>query len=56
MFSFKHVIRSSWSKRVTPVNIYLFKFNNINIRKRPEICPKLAIKTAERRDALSEIC
>ena len=30
-------------------NIYLFKVNNKNTRKRCEICSKLIIKTAERR-------
>ena len=30
-------------------NIYLFKFNNRNTRKRCEICSKLTIKTLERR-------
>ena len=29
-------------------NIYLFKFNNRNNRKRYEICSKLTIKTPER--------
>ena len=29
-------------------NIYLFKFNNRNLRKRCEICSKLTIKTPER--------
>ena len=31
-----------------PGNIYLFKVNNRNPRKRCEICSKLTIKTAER--------
>ena len=31
-----------------PVNIYLFKFNNKNTRKRCEMCLKLTIKTRER--------
>ena len=30
-------------------NIYLFKVNNKNIRKRRGICPKLVIKTPEKR-------
>ena len=30
-----------------PANIYLFKVNNINNRKRSEICSKLTIKTPE---------
>ena len=32
-----------------PANIYLFKVNNKNTRKRCEICSKLTIKTPERR-------
>ena len=32
-----------------PANIYLFKFNNINIRQKCKICSKLIIKTSERR-------
>ena len=32
-------------KRVYPANIYLFKVNNRNTRKRCEICSKLTIKT-----------
>ena len=32
-----------------PSNIYLFKVNNRNTRKRCEICAKLTIKTQERR-------
>ena len=31
-----------------PANIYLFKVNNKNIRKRYEICSKLSIKTPEK--------
>ena len=30
-------------------NIYLFKINNINTRKRGEICSKLTLRTPERR-------
>ena len=30
-------------------NIYLFKTNNRNTRKRPDICSKLTIKLPERR-------
>ena len=33
---------------IYPENIYLFKINNRNIRKRYEICPKLAVKKTER--------
>ena len=32
---------------VNPANIYLFKVNNINTRKRYEICSKLTTKTQE---------
>ena len=32
-----------------PANIYLFKVDNKNSRKRYEICSKLTIKTPERR-------
>ena len=32
-----------------PANIYLFKVNNRNTRKRCKICSKLTIKTSERR-------
>ena len=32
-----------------PANIYLYKINNRNTRKRCEICSKLTIKTPERR-------
>ena len=35
---------------VIPANIYLFKVNNKNTRKRCQICSKLTIKTPERRD------
>ena len=34
---------------LTKSNIYLFKVNNGNTRKRFEICSKLTIKTPERR-------
>ena len=36
-------------QRGSPPNIYLFKFNNRNTRKRYEICSKLPIKTPKRR-------
>ena len=35
-----------------PANIYLFKINNRNARKRCKICSKLIIKTPERRQPL----
>ena len=34
---------------LNPINIYLFKFNNRNTRRRCDICSKLTIKTPERR-------
>ena len=34
---------------ILPANIYLFKFNNRNTRKRCQKCSKLKIKTPERR-------
>ena len=37
------------SDRSTPANIYLFKVNNRNTRKRSKICSKLTIKTSEQR-------
>ena len=37
------------SKEINPTDIYLFKFNNGNTRKRCEICSKLTIKTPKRR-------
>ena len=37
------------SKRSNQANIYLFKVNNGNTRKRCETCSKLIIKTPERR-------
>ena len=36
-----------------PANIYLFKINNRNTRKRCEICSKLTIKSPERRHWLT---
>ena len=39
------------SKANNPANIYLFKVNNRNTRKRCEICSKLTIKTPERRQS-----
>ena len=38
-----------WKKTLNQTNIYLFKVNNRNTRKRYEICSKLTIKTPERR-------
>ena len=36
------------TNQLSPANNYLFKVNNRNIRKRCEICSKLAIKTPGR--------
>ena len=36
-----------WGKMGYPANIYLFKFNNRDSRKRCEICSKLTIKAPE---------
>ena len=44
------IARVIFRKKVTPCNIYLFKFNNRNTRKRCGICSKLTIKTPERGD------
>ena len=35
--------------KLIPTNIFLFKVNNRNTRKRFEICSKLILKTPERR-------
>ena len=35
--------------KLIPTNIFLFKVNNRNTRKRLEICSKLILKTPERR-------
>ena len=50
-FVLVHLILTSKTsiKTYNWVNIYLFKFNNNNTRKRCEICLKLTIKTPERR-------
>ena len=37
-----------------PANIYLFKVNKRNTRKRCEICSKLTIKTPERRQEVKQ--
>ena len=42
--TFEHIIINT----NYPVNIYLFKLNNRNSRKRCEMCSKLTIKTPER--------
>ena len=36
-------------KTIMSASIYLFNVNNINTRKRCEICSKLTVKTPERR-------
>ena len=38
-----------------PANVYLFKFNNRNTRKRCEIRSKLTIKTPERRQNMFKV-
>ena len=38
-----------------PINIYLFKVNNRNTRRRYEICSKLTIKLPERRHVVSVV-
>ena len=43
----QHMMQSGFLKISCPVNIYLFKVNNHNTRKRREICFKLTIKTPE---------
>ena len=47
-----YVVSVSYSKMslIFPANIYLFKGNSRNSRKRFEICSKLTIKTPERRN------
>ena len=48
VFKSSNVIVTGWWGLI-PANIYLFKVNNRNTRKRFEICSKLTIKTPERR-------
>ena len=43
------VLFTSMLSSAVPANIYLFKVNNKNTRKRCEICSTLTIKTPERR-------
>ena len=50
--SIVHMTSHDFSKKL-PVNIYLFKVNIRNTRKSCEICPKLTIKTPERRQLTS---
>ena len=45
---FDRVINSSLFSIIIPGNIYLFKVNNRNTRKKCEICSKSTIKTPER--------
>ena len=47
-YSWFHVVLQT-TLILNAANIYLFKFNNRNTRKRCEICSKLTIKTPERR-------
>ena len=48
-----HIMFKQERELSLPANIYLFKVNNRNTRKRREICSKLIIKTPERRHWLS---
>ena len=43
-----HTFTREKSSSNHPANVYLFKVNNRNTRKRCEICSKLTIKTTER--------
>ena len=43
-----HIAVKLSAKHQVPANIYLFKVNNRNTRKRCEICSKLTIKTPDR--------
>ena len=45
--SFLKVIIFKSNFKPFPANIYLFKVNNRNTRKRRETCSKLTIKTSE---------
>ena len=49
IFSIISCKRADNSVKYYPANIFLFKVNNINTRKRCEICSKSSIKTSERR-------
>ena len=52
-----HSIKTNYAKLQTigpdPANIYLFKVNNRNTRRRCEICSKLTRKSPERRQLIS---
>ena len=48
LMTLKLKMKPSFILKQCPANIYLFKFNNGNTRKKCEICSKLAIKTGER--------
>ena len=45
LLDFFKIFKDTYSLDHLPTNIYLFKVNNINTRKRCEICSKLTIKT-----------
>ena len=49
LFLYDKEFRHERVKRYFPVNIYLFKVNNRNTRKRCEICSKCTMSTPERR-------
>ena len=46
----EHIQLTYFVPLVSFYNIYFFKVNNINTRKRCEICSKLTMKTPERRN------
>ena len=47
MFSLDYSVIDYFDRVLNPANIYLFKVNNRNTRKRCEICSTLTIKTPE---------
>ena len=51
----KHLLEIKGNLKANPANIYLFKVNNRNTRKRCEICSKLTIKTPVRRFSSASI-
>ena len=48
-FLMELIQHNPFAPSVTPPNLYLFKVNNRNPRKRCEICSKITTKTPERR-------
>ena len=47
VFPMKETNQVSWAFYEFPANVYLFKVNNRNTRKRCGICSKLTIKAPE---------